>query len=807
VIACWLLLAASGLPTIVRGQETPADSPPPAAASKAKSTAAESPGEVIPLGQYVPKDKLGMYFEFSGLDAHADAWSKTAAAKMLTDTPLGGMLEEVASQLLDRFTLIFPNRRVSGPELVKLIKHAIHSGFVVGLRPGSVDQKASGAILVIRNAGSKEMRSISARVLGWMMGADAKPKIEHKEGRTLISVPLGGGAIPGAIGWAWWTERSDLVVCAPFPSAVDDTLAALDGKVPSAVDHPIAQELHKPDGAFTPVGVGFFDPAVVPSTAASVATIPGVDAAGLSTKRLELRFGFDDDALMTVLRMVHSGSAAETAAVNSYPTFDKTTLLPMPEGVDSFVELSMSPAKIVEMITQAAPGFKEQYDDLSAAIRATGKVDVEKDLLGGFGPKMAIYLAPGRSAVTTSDESPENLFSKGMNSLMSFSALQAMFPKITLIAEVKDPVNFAKALDTAITAINSEFKARAIEIATEAEAAKGAPADAGRNAAGKSAAAAAERAKRRRIRETPHPMFKAAPDRKTTYFLHTPHDSVMRFGTSSLGPTVQLDGKYLAISVAPDAVRGAIDAIKSKNSKPSAKVEKALDHAPDKMIALLVEDISESLPTFLASLPGTLQALINTSIAMSALPPASGGPAGGPAAAPTGPPPGGPLGGAGPRGMGLRMAGGPRPPGSPEGPGQGGRGPGAPAAPAAPSMLQFNIDPAKLPKAEDLKALMFANTISVAISDREVKLVARGAFPTVNLPILMAPISLLTPPIKMLAENAAKAAAAAAPTAAANPTGPPTAPQMGRGGGRFGAAGPSGPMGPGGRGGRRGPGG
>src|SRR5262245_55296023 len=40
------------------------------------------------VARFVPKDQLVAYLEFSGLDAHAAAWKKTAAYRVLTETPL-----------------------------------------------------------------------------------------------------------------------------------------------------------------------------------------------------------------------------------------------------------------------------------------------------------------------------------------------------------------------------------------------------------------------------------------------------------------------------------------------------------------------------------------------------------------------------------------------------------------------------------------------------------------------------------------------------------------------------------------------
>ena len=74
-----------------------------------------------PLARYFPKDNLVFYFEFSGVDAHADAWNKTAAYKMLTETPLGAMLEEVGAQLMDKMLSYSPGHRLDGKDYVALI--------------------------------------------------------------------------------------------------------------------------------------------------------------------------------------------------------------------------------------------------------------------------------------------------------------------------------------------------------------------------------------------------------------------------------------------------------------------------------------------------------------------------------------------------------------------------------------------------------------------------------------------------------------------------------------------------------------
>ena len=85
-------------------------------------------------------------------------------------------------------------------------------------------------------------------------------------------------------------------------------------------------------------------------------------------------------------------------------------MIPLPEGVESFLEVSMNPATFLEAISEQGPaeGLKAQIEELTETIRSTGKVDIDKDLLSQLGPKVAIYVAPGRSAVVTAEESAED---------------------------------------------------------------------------------------------------------------------------------------------------------------------------------------------------------------------------------------------------------------------------------------------------------------------------------------------------------------------------------------------------------------
>jgi hypothetical protein len=347
------------------------------------------------------------------------------------------------------------------------------------------------------------------------------------------------------------------------------------------------------------------------------------------------------------------------------------------------------------------------------------------------------------------------------------------------------------------------------------------------------------------------------PGSDRIYMFHVPSDSPVKFGPASFRPTIRVEGRHVAISSSADSARLALEAVRKKGWKPPADVDQALAHVPHRLIMLMLSDPRETVPGLLASLPGTLQAQINTVIAMSGSGTGgtqAGGPGPGPAAGGQGPGfsggpgrmmmrrggreevgggggPGGPRsggypgfsGGGPPGGSGGFSGGGP--PGgsggfSGGGPPRGyyGGASGGPAGPggsgsAEDAMIQLKVDPATLPKAEELKALMFPGTWAVAVDDQSIRFVSREAFPNLVTTATMGGLSgaVLAP---ALAQARARAAAngpagqpgqgttapapggqpgAGAPPAAGSPPGPAADPRggppRGRGGRRPGPGG------------------
>ena len=289
--------------------------------------------------------------------------------------------------------------------------------------------------------------------------------------------------------------------------------------------------------------------------------------------------------------------------------------------------LSASPAKIVEAIVESGPaaGLKEQMNELFEKVKTQNRIDVEKDLLENMGPKMALYLAPGRSA-TTSEETPPAPAAGGLDLSAMLASLQSAFPKPTLVAELHDPTTFGKALDALMIEVNKELRMQAIEQAAEEAAEQKTAANQPGQGQGprRGGEGPGERTKgRKRAKDIPAPEFRMMPGAVKTYMFHVPPDSPIKYGPPSFRPTIRIEGKHVAFSSSADSARAGLEAIRKKGWKPSAEVEQALAHLPSPISLLMLSDPRETMPTVLASLPGTLQAQINTMIALSA--PGAGG--------------------------------------------------------------------------------------------------------------------------------------------------------------------------------------
>ena len=559
------------------------------------------------------------------------------------------------------------------------------------------------------------------------------------------------------------------------------TIAVLDGKAASAVDHPVVKELAMSKGKFEPVCFGFVDPAEgTGSSANQLATLLHGLKTDRGVDRVDLQWGFEGDALMSVMRLVSAKPRKGLLAAVDGPTFNKASLLPLPDQVKSFVVTSVNPRHFVELIKQMAPSDegKEQVEEVAKSVKGKAPIDIEKDVLGQLGPRMIAYVA-GRSAVTD-DDAVGSAFKGGLSLSGMMTAMQSNFPKLTIVSEVKNPEAFGKGLDALIVAINGKLKEQAVakakeereeaEKKDEASTGTGVGGGGGRGgAAGRAGGGGGgDRTKTRRgsPSQTTAPRFEltSSSGKSKLFILSTPRTSPLQFGPSSFKPTVEFDGERVAFAVSPDAAKNALATARKKDWKPSSDLAKALENVENNAVLLAVSDVSDTLPGVLASLPGTLQTMLNTTWTLAK---AKAGTEAG-ASQPTTP-----GGAGGVQGVGAlsRRSGMAMPGGGMQTQGGGGRtrggltqgaanqttGAGSNTGGAAgDSAIVFNIDAQKLPKASDLKAYLFPSTVTISVTDQDIRIVSREAFPDLGSLINSLPVLGMTAGGKALV-NSAKA--------------------------------------------------
>ena len=252
----------------------------------------------------------------------------------------------------------------------------------------------------------------------------------QKAGRTLHPLDKEG---------VWWFEKGDLVLS----NQPDVVLAVLDGKAPSAVDHPRRIALFKARDGFQPVAVGFVDMSELPPMPAEAVQL-GLD--GL--KQVEIQWGFQDDALVSVLGVVAPEPRQGILALLDQPTFTIRSLPPLPAGLSGFTALSIDPLKtydqIVALMKKANPPAADQVPAVEEMIRQRFGLDIRNDLLPSLGPKLAFYAQP---SAANAGQDPA-------------TAMLAQFAGLTLAAQVRDQAALTRAFDPLMRTINAMLQAQ-----------------------------------------------------------------------------------------------------------------------------------------------------------------------------------------------------------------------------------------------------------------------------------------------------------------------------------------------------------
>ena len=594
------------------------------------------------LARYVPgRDRLGLYFEFDGLDANRAAWEGSAAYKLLTQTKLGPLLEKLGTQAVEAAQASRPeDQRVKPTKMIGIAEKVLRQGFVYGLWDARVEKMNPAYVLAIRGIATPDVLRL--------IETDAKPKdvTPSIAGRTLHKLDKDT---------VWWVEKQDFLI-STRPAEV---IATIDGQTPNAGDHPIRTALRRPADGLEPVAIGFVDVAALPPMPPQAAQV-GLDG----VKRVELKWGIQDDAMLAVISVVAPSPRRGVLTLLDQPTFSVDSLPPLPAGLRGFgvlsIDLDALYGRIVEVARKVSPTGGQGFVRFEQAIRQRFQIDLRNDLLKLLGPKFAVYTQsppPAPGAIMT--------------------ALVGQVAGLTVAMQARDEA-LAPKLDTIVDAIN-------IIIRSQQEAAQ--------RRAGANLDAA-----------TPPIEFrKQAGSMQPMYVLNLPTGTVPPAVKMLIRPTLKLGKNQLVLGASTAAANrsfniGTLPA--DQLWKPTEKFEPMARRLPREMILLTVNDPRDTLPALVESLP----ALIPQLNAMLQ---------------------GQPLGQAN----------------------------GQPAKPG-----RFHIEPADLPKADELKAVLFPASLAITSESEGFRIVSREPIPTISSPVTTSVLVATLIPAVQAAREAARRA-------------------------------------------------
>jgi len=515
----------------------------------------------LPLARYFPRRDLVVYGEFDGLDAHRDAWTKSAAYRLLTETTTGAMLEQSAARALDLFMAGQRPAPAKGRELVELGKHLMRSGFAVGINRAGGAGMPRCLAMVVRGGANGPTRTVLERFLTTGEGARHRVKRVEKPGGRAVRVL--GDSPPSVL--SWWAEGADLVVSLVAPTGVDAIIAALDGREPSAVDQPTRAALRKGDDApgFEPVGLAFFDMAALPAMPREAVAL-GLDR----IKRFDYRWGFHGPAIQSILGAVAPSPRTGIPALFDQPTFDVRHLPPLPGGLTAFTVFSLDAVRLYDQVSAAVkaldPRASQALGPMEDAVRQATGLRLREDFLAPLGSRTVLYTVPTRT------NAPPNVLT-GLAQAILFA------PKSVVVIEVKDRAAVAKALEA--LALAQQVNSQAVPPA---------------QAQGPTVSLALNQGTMRRLK---------GPD---VEYVFPPSLSSIAM-PMGMRQTIVLGPKELVWGMTPTVARGARDQAERAHAVglPSGDpLARALDQLPDRLIFLTINDESQSiLPELLVSVP------------------------------------------------------------------------------------------------------------------------------------------------------------------------------------------------------------
>jgi hypothetical protein len=188
--------------------------------------------------RHIPAKNLVAYFEFDGLDAHADAWNRTAAHAALVKTKTGAMISELAKEAAEWLLKDWP--LFTGADLIAVHEHLIRHGFEFAIYSNGRgaylvtcvvndfgNQKLLPSVKHVNQAFEFLMTDTKTRIRGrdvYMIDDSAEPgewkPVEEPFPLPLLKKPANVRAV--APWFASWIEGNNLILVAGQSQAMND---------------------------------------------------------------------------------------------------------------------------------------------------------------------------------------------------------------------------------------------------------------------------------------------------------------------------------------------------------------------------------------------------------------------------------------------------------------------------------------------------------------------------------------------------------------------------------------------------------
>lgn len=429
-------------------------------------SSAHAGAEAQSPARFVPAAGIQSFVEFDGTSAHAEAWSKTAAASVLQRTKAGSALLtslEASIESLAKIPVDGKPSGISGEWIRALAKHVLSDGLC---RAG---YERDATVTIYRNMKSPELRNA---LVSWLAVRDeAKPADAQRRGRKIVRLRRSSGgadrldeqlrnlaqgaAVKDPLVRSFlsetycWLEGDDFFTVETAEDRfVDSVIDAIEGKSPSVASKIAAGAYFAGvvDRPAETICRAFADGAALEDLGFAMMMKIRIDEPNPQQKilgydRLEAQWRLSGPALESEVRLVAAEERRAPGARFVPPTFRRDRLPPIPREVRTFTAIACGEGTFEAIKTglgaiSALEGLK--IEDLEKMVSAEFGLRLREDILSKLGPALLVYAIP---------EKPND---KG-------EPMQPTLSRTIMAIQLRDPAGFVAILDKLIPKANASL--------------------------------------------------------------------------------------------------------------------------------------------------------------------------------------------------------------------------------------------------------------------------------------------------------------------------------------------------------------